>query len=151
MDNWDIKFMNLAKKIANKSKDNSIKVGAVIVNSEEKKPISLGYNGFPSKVNEFVAERHERPLKYLYTVHAEINAIINLTKNNQKSNGGDMYVNYFPCCNCSGAIVNAGIKRLICENEPDFNNERWGENWKIALTILNEGGVIIEFINKYNQ
>jgi len=147
MDKWKLRFTELAKHVANWSKDKSTKVGAIIVNPEDRNPISMGFNGFPTKVNEDIPERHERPLKYLYTVHGEINAIANAAKNGQRTKDCDMYVNYFPCCNCAGAIVNAGIKKLICENKPDFNNERWGENWKISLIILTEGGVEIEYIN----
>jgi dCMP deaminase len=147
MDKWKIRFGELAKYIAGWSKDKSTKVAAIIVNPEDKNPISMGFNGFPAKVNEDILERHERPLKYLFTVHGEINAIANAAKNGQKTKNCDMYVNYFPCCNCAGAIVNAGIKKLICENKPNLNDERWGENWKISLIILTEGGVEIEYIS----
>lgn len=144
---WNLRFNDLAKYIAGWSKDKSTKVGAIIVNAEDKNPISMGFNGFPANVNENIPERHERPLKYSFTVHGEINAIANAAKNGQKTKGCDMYVNYFPCCNCAGAIVNAGIKKVICENKPNLNDERWGENWKISLMILNEGGVEIEYVN----
>lgn len=147
MNKWDIKFSGLAKYVAEWSKDKSVKVGAVIVNPDDKNPISMGFNGFPSKVNEDILERHERPLKYLYTVHGEINAIANAAKNGQRTKGCDIYVTYFPCSNCAGAIVNAGIKRVFCTEAPDFNNERWGENWKISLTILTEGGIEIIYMN----
>ena len=147
MDKWKLRFSDLSNYIAGWSKDKSTKVGAIIVNAEDKNPISMGFNGFPAKVNEDVPERHERPLKYFFTVHGEINAIANAAKNGQRTKGCDMYVNYFPCCNCAGAIVNAGIKKVICQNKPNLNDERWGENWKISLMILNEGGVEIEYTN----
>ena len=144
--NWNLRFGELAKYISSWSKDKSTKVGAVIVNPDDRNPISMGFNGFPSKVNEDIPERHERPLKYSFTVHGEINAIANAAKNGQRTKGCDIYVNFFPCCNCAGAIVNAGIKKVICENKPDFNDERWGENWKISQTILTEGGVEVEYM-----
>lgn len=147
MKNWNNKFNELAKHVSTWSKDKSVKVGAVIVNPIDKNPISMGYNGFPSKVNENINERHERPLKYSYTVHAEINAITNAAKNGQKTKDCYMYMTYFPCCNCAGAIVNSGIKKIICNKEPDLFDERWGENWKISLIILNEGNVEIEYID----
>ena len=45
---WDNRFLVLAKLIGSWSKDPSTKVGAVIVD-EDNKIVSLGYNGFPKK------------------------------------------------------------------------------------------------------
>ncbi|MFA5207103.1 MAG: dCMP deaminase family protein [Candidatus Paceibacterota bacterium] len=141
---WDLRFMSLAKEVASWSKDTT-KVGCCIV--YDKNPISMGFNGFPTKTNDEISERHERPLKYLYTVHSEANGLVQAAKNGQKTEGCTMYVTLFPCSNCAGLIVNAGIVRLVCENKPDLNDERWGENWKISYQIFNEANIIIEFIN----
>jgi dCMP deaminase len=148
IDKWDLRFIELSRNISCWSRDFSTKVGAVIVNPIDKNPISMGFNGFPSKVNETIAERQERPLKYSFTIHGEANAIINAAKNGQRTKDCVMYVTYYPCCNCAGLIVNAGISRVVCENKPDFNHERWGKSWKIAETIFNEGEVEVEFINE---
>jgi dCMP deaminase len=145
MNKWNKRFSELAEHVSSWSKDESTRVGCIIVNPIDNNPISMGYNGFASKVNEDIKERHIRPLKYLYTVHSEANGIANAAKNGQKTKDCVMYVNFFPCCNCAGLIVNAGIIKIYSP-EPDFNHERWGENWKIAYTILNEGGVEIEYI-----
>lgn len=147
MNKWNIRFIELAKFVAQWSKDTT-KVGAVIVNPEDKTPISLGFNGFPSKINDEIEERHERPLKYLYTQHAETNSISNAAKNGQKTKGCDIYVNLYPCSNCAGAIVNAGIKRVFCENKPDFNDIRWGKSWNISKTMFKEAGIEVIFINE---
>ena len=56
--NWDKRFMDLSKMVATWSKDKSTGVGAVIVN-DEKKIVSVGYNGFPRKINDDIACRHE--------------------------------------------------------------------------------------------
>jgi len=148
IDKWDLRFNELSKLVGSWSKDESTKVGSVIVNSIDKNPISMGFNGFPTKVVENLPERNKRPVKYLYTVHSEANALINCAKNNQKSKGCTMYVTYYPCSNCAGLIVNAGIIRIVCENKPDFNHERWGESWKIAQIIFDEAGVEVEYINQ---
>ena len=49
MEKWHKRFIELAKTIAQYSKDPNTKVGAVIVDSE-KRIVSMGYNGFPRKV-----------------------------------------------------------------------------------------------------
>jgi dCMP deaminase len=148
VDKWDLRFLELSKHVASWSKDPSTKVGAVIVNSIDKNPISMGFNGFPVKVSETSPERLERNEKLRWVVHAEANSIANCSKNNGNSKGCTMYVTYFPCSNCAGLIVNAGIARVVCENKPDFNHERWGESWKIAQTIFDEAGVKVEYIHE---
>lgn len=146
MNKWDLRFIELAKHVSTWSKDKSTKVGAVIVNSDNN-PISIGFNGFPAKVDENNERIEKREIKYAFTVHGEANSIANAAKNGQKTKDCVMYITFFPCCDCAGLIVNAGIKKIVCENPPDFNHERWGSSWRIAETILNEGNVEIVILS----
>lgn len=144
--NWNLRFMELADHIAQWSKDRSSKVGAVIVS--DKNPISMGYNGFPRGCDDDLDERHERPTKYSWVLHAEENAIVNAARQGQKTFGGDMYVNWFPCSRCAGQIVNSGIKRVFCDKEPDWTvNDTWTADHVIAKQKLIEGGVEIIYMN----
>lgn len=143
--NWDLRFMVLADHIAQWSKDRSTKVGAVIV--IDKNPVSMGYNGFPRGCNDDLDSRHERPTKYDWVLHAEENAIMNAARHGQRTLGADMYVNWFPCAKCAGMMVNAGIKRIFCDKEPDFNNPTFGAGFKLALEKLAEGGVEVIYMN----
>lgn len=145
MTNWDLRFMQLADHVAQWSKDRSTGVGAIIVDGKE--PISMGYNGFPRGCDDDIDERHQRPLKYEWTAHAEENAISNAARRGVKTLGTTMYLNWFPCARCAGMIVNSGIKRLVCDTEPDFNNVQFGEGFKIAIQKLNEGGVEVTYLN----
>jgi len=145
LNNWNLKMMQLADQTAQWSKDRSRKVGAVIV--RDINPISLGVNGFPRGCDDDVEERHARPLKYDWVLHAEQNAIINAARHGQSTDGADMYVNWFPCSNCAGMIVQSGIKRLFCDKEPDFTDAVFGAGFKIALEKLSEGGVEIIYMN----
>jgi dCMP deaminase len=43
---WDIRFIELAKHVSTWSKDPSTKVGAIIA-TEDRRVLSMGYNGFP--------------------------------------------------------------------------------------------------------
>ena len=82
---WDEYFMGVALLSAKRSKDPSTQVGACIVNNE-KRIVGIGYNGFPKGCDDkiFPWEREGKFLttKYAYVVHAEVNAINNLLKNN---------------------------------------------------------------------
>ena len=68
MNNWDIKFIQLAKDIAEWSKDTNRKNGAVIVDSENA-VVSVGYNGFPKGCDDNIPSRYEKPDKYLFFEH----------------------------------------------------------------------------------
>jgi len=142
---WDLRFMELADVTASWSKDTRTKVGSVIVKG--KNPISMGFNGFPAGVKD-LSERFLPPEKYDWTIHSEANSIVQAAKNGQKTEGCVMYVTLFPCCNCAGLIVNAGIKKVICKNKPDFSNEKYGKSWKTALTIFEEAGITVEYLNE---
>jgi dCMP deaminase len=107
----------------------------------------MGFNGLPIKCNDEIKERFYTSQKYMWTIHSEANSIVQAAKYGVKTDGCTMYVTLFPCANCAGLIVNAGIKKLICENKPDLNNEKWSENWKISQIILEEGEVEVVYMD----
>jgi dCMP deaminase len=141
--NWDERFMNLANYFASWSKDRSTGVGAVIVNHDNTE-IVKGYNGFPRGANDDIDARHEKPAKYMWTEHAERNAIFNAARQGISTNGCKIYVNYFPCVECSRAIIQSGITDLFAP-KPDFTHQQWGESWKTALEMLTECGVKVTY------
>ncbi|WP_434717104.1 hypothetical protein P5X00_37245 [Paraburkholderia sp. A2RO-4L] len=76
-----IKFLRHAQSFADLfSKDRSTKVGAYFVNEDDFSKLAEGYNGFPRGCDDHAEERHQRPLKYDYTEHAERNAIFNAVR-----------------------------------------------------------------------
>lgn len=146
MNKWNNRFMELAKHISTWSKDKSRGVGAVIV-SDEKRILSIGFNGFPSGINDDIEERHQRPVKYKWTEHAERNAIYNAGKHGISLQGATMYVTLFPCTDCARAIIQSGIKMLITK-APNFNDSKFGEDFKVSQEMLNEANVGILLIEK---
>lgn len=87
MSNGQTAFMRRSKVVAyyihaqniaeNFSKDPSRKVGAVFIYPKTLHILSVGYNGMPIGVNEKIADRWDRPLKYKLTEHVECNVIYN--------------------------------------------------------------------------
>jgi dCMP deaminase len=118
---WDNTFMSIAKVIAKRSKDPSTQVGACIV-SPDNRVVSLGYNGFPNGCNDddvrFTWEKEDDKgnSKYLYVVHAELNAILNAKRD---LSGCTLYVTHFPCNECTKAIIQSGIKCIIYDKSYD--------------------------------
>jgi len=110
---WDGYFMGIAILSSKRSKDPSTQVGACIVNKEDK-IVGIGYNGLPNGIddNDMPWEREGEWLdtKYPYVCHAEMNAIVNSTKDLK---GCRIYVTLFPCNDCSKFIIQSGIKEII--------------------------------------
>lgn len=143
---WNLRFMRMADlEIAQWSKDHSSKVGAIIIKDRE--IVTTEFNGIPRGINDDIEARHEKPEKHYWFIHAESNAIINAARQGKSTLGCDLYVNWFPCHTCAGFIVQAGIKRIFCDKEPDLNNLHYGESFKRALKILEEGDVEIIYMN----
>jgi len=107
--NWDDYFFEIVDVICKKSKDRSVKIGAVIVGPDHEIR-STGYNGFPRGINDDVEERHCRPTKYLWSEHAERNAIYNAARMGTCLNDCEIYINWIPCNDCMRAIIQSGIK-----------------------------------------
>ena len=70
---WNQYQMELACKVAERSKDPNTQVGCRIVDCENH-VISEGYNGFGAGVFE-TEQMWQRPEKYDHVIHAETNAI----------------------------------------------------------------------------
>lgn len=144
MTDWEIRFMDLARHIASWSKDRSKKVGAVIVD-DDKRVISMGYNGFPQHFDDNIEERHQKPLKLFYMVHAEANALYSANRAGIKTKGTTIYVTFPPCSECAKGIIQSGIKRVVC---CPINSDKssWIKTTKEAKKMLEEAGVEINYI-----
>ena len=144
MANWDERFHEMALLVASWSKDTNTKVGAVIVD-QDNIVMSMGYNGFPRGCDDSIESRYERPMKYMFTEHAERNAIYQAGRHGVSLKNSTMYVTMFPCADCARAIIQSGITRLVVPN-PDINHPKWGEDFKIAIIMLEEAKVKINFL-----
>ena len=113
---WDEYFMGVAKMSALRSKDPNTQVGACIV-STDNKILSMGYNGFPRGCSDedfpWAREGAELDTKYPFVTHSELNAILNYRGGSLE--GAKMYVSLFPCNECAKAIIQAGIKVVVFE------------------------------------
>ncbi len=142
LDKWDHRFLALAEHISSWSKDPSTQVGAVIIHTRSKRVISTGFNGFPAGVEDTRERLDDRETKYEMVVHAEQNALMFA---GERAEGGTLYVHPLPpCARCAVMIIQAGIVRLVCD-QPDFKHERWGEQARIADSMLREAGLEVDY------
>ena len=134
---WDNYFMGLAQYVASASKDPSTQVGAVIVDRQSRQVLGMGYNGFPRGVADKSERYADRAIKYPMVVHAEPNAI--LAAGGRDLSESIMYVTLFPCCDCSGIIIQSGIRELVVPTLK--KDERWYDSMIISETMFREAGV----------
>lgn len=142
---WDDYFMTMVYLVAMRSSDESTHIGAVIVGPDNEIR-SVGYNGFPRGLQDDVPERQQRPEKYFWFEHGERNAIFNATLMGVSLKGCKMYTNGIPCMDCARAIVQAGIKEIIVDENWDKENlEKWKEHAKRSMKMFAEVGVRVRF------
>ena len=108
---WDEYFMGIANEVAKKSKDPSSKNGCVIVD-ERKRPVSFGYNGTIQGADETKMTLTERPMKYYFAIHSEMNAVLFAGRD---LSGCTLYNKIATCENCLKYCLQAGISRFVYE------------------------------------
>lgn len=129
--------MDIAWEISEWSKDPSTGVGCVIV-SPDGSILATGYNGLPRGVED-APDRMERPAKYLWTTHAEENAIANAARHGIRLFGSYAFVTHQPCAKCARMLINAGIAGVIYG---DGKTSMPGEEFEIAATKFKEAGLL---------
>lgn len=148
---WNERFMELAKLISTWSKDESTKVGCVVV-GPDKEIRSTGYNGFPRGVNDKIAARKVRPTKYKFTEHAERNAIFNAVLYGASCKGCVMYVTFPPCVDCARGIIQSGIREVIYLDIPDDKSQKipgWRDDLKTSFDMFDEAGVLYKSLGTW--
>ena len=103
--------MGIANAVAVKSKDPSTKNGCVIVD-KNKRVVSLGYNGLIQGADESKMTLSERPMKYYFSIHSEMNAVLFARRD---LTGCTLYNQIATCENCLKYCLQAGIKRFVYE------------------------------------
>lgn len=146
---WDEYFMGMAKLTSQRSTCLRRKVGAVIV--KDKHIVATGYNGAPRGLSHCAelggclreqlkvpsGQRHE----LCRALHAEQNAIIQAATLGQSIEGASIYITHQPCSICSKMIINAGIERIVVDEEyPD----------ELATKLLAEAGIKVVTLGQNN-
>ena len=135
---WSDYFMLLAQVTATRSPDPHTQVGACLVDKSNH-VLSLGYNGLPKGMIACMEDwsREGPESKYLYIVHAELNAVLN-ARLLADATGATLYTTLYPCNECSKAIVQTGISRVVYLNfvEASYNTA--------SRKILTLGGVVLQ-------
>lgn len=154
MTDWDARWLNLAGEIGSWSKDRSTKVGCIVLGGA-RQILTAGYNGFPRGVDDDAGDRHERPVKYKFTEHAERNAIYNAARNGVALYEATMFVPLYPCADCARGIIQSGITTLVVPQaaSEDFSgfDHRWAEDHRVARIMFREAGVRVRVVPRVEK
>uniref|UniRef100_A0A914DVZ0 Probable deoxycytidylate deaminase n=1 Tax=Acrobeloides nanus TaxID=290746 RepID=A0A914DVZ0_9BILA len=129
---WDEYFMYMALLAAQRSKDPSTQVGAIIIN-QEKIIVGCGYNGMPIGCDDNLmpwGKDSENMLenKYFYVCHAEMNAILN-TNSNVSTRSATIYTTMFPCNECAKLIIQSRMSEVVyLKDKPDKQQMQASKN-----------------------
>ena len=110
---WQRTYFDIAKIVSKRSLDPHTKVGAVIVKNGV--VVGTGYNGAPRgfklRFNWYSEE------KYLYVIHAELNAIANAQASGVSVVGADIYLTLSPCHDCIKLLIQNQIANVYYLDE----------------------------------
>jgi len=129
---WDSYFMKIAYAVSERSTCDRALVGCVLV--LEKRILTTGFNGSPAgqehcdEAGHLMVDGH-----CVRTIHAETNAIIQAALHGVSTKGSTCYVTHLPCINCTKALINAGVVRIV-----------YGDAYRqdeIALTFLKSANI----------
>lgn len=141
---WTKRFLNLASHIAEWSKDPSTKCGAVI--TQGNRIVSLGFNGFPSGVDDHHSRLEDRDIKYKMVLHAEVNAL--LFAKEDLSDCTLYVIPMPPCSRCAAQIIQAGIKTIVTVLPPADKMERWRDDFLVASLMYSETNVNLIYVDE---
>jgi len=143
LDNWDYRFLALARHIASWSKDPSRKLGAVAI-GQNRQILATGYNGFPRGIDDDKERYNVREIKYKYVVHAEMNCIYNATENGVSLQDATVYVHGLPVCSeCAKGLIQVGVERVVAFSKG--TPEQWKESNILTTQLFEESGIHYDF------
>lgn len=123
--NWNDYFMNIAIEVASRSTDPVKKVGSVLVDNENNRIVSTGYNALPSNFPENI-NWNDRVFAHQVVIHAECNTLLYCKS---KFKNTTLYCTLSPCIECLKMIKASNINTV-------YYKEKY-KNFELTQKIAN--------------
>jgi dCMP deaminase len=143
---WDEYFMSIAREVGKRGTCGRGRNGCVIVRN--KRIIATGYAGAPAGLphcdevghlmRKTIDENGKTIENCLRTTHAEQNAVAQAALHGISTEGSTLYIKFGPCLNCAKLLINAGVKRIVCEKKY--------QDGGIGYDFLKQAGVEVNFL-----
>lgn len=139
---WNQYFITMAYLVSMQCKDQSTRVGAVIV-GQSNEIRSTGYNGFPRGIKDYFERYSNKDYKHAISNHAEENAILHCVRIGVSTSRCTLYTTWRPCASCARMIIQSGISRVIFHEEfpGNYQSKNWLKSMQIGNEILNEANI----------
>ena len=122
---WDEYFLNLVEIVGTRGTCDRGRSGCVI--TKDKRILATGYVGSPvntihcndggHELHTVIDKDKKESQHCIRTTHAEQNAIVNAARFGVALEGSTLYCHMTPCYTCAKMIINAGIKRVVCNKD----------------------------------
>ncbi len=144
---WDKYFLDLCEAVSKRATCDRGRAGSVIV--KDKRIMTTGYVGAPAGLPHCDEVGHDmrKVINFddkitqhcVRTLHAEQNAIIQAARFGIPLEGATLYCKMTPCRTCAMMIINAGIKRVVCQKRyhADEDTIRMFKQADVELKIIN--------------
>lgn len=145
---WDQYFMEVVNAISRRATCNRGRTGCVIVKDHQ--ILVTGYVGSAAGDDhcDEVGHMYQKRLNAdgsisehcIRTVHAEQNALAQAAKRGVAVDGATVYMKMEPCAVCAKMMINAGIKRIVCQQAYHAAEEsrRVLKKCKVKLEVLDK-------------
>lgn len=138
------KFLKIAKAVSILSKDKETKVGAILLSPGDKSIVAVGYNGFVRGAEDKILPK-TRPDKYKYTIHAELNLLLNCARHGITTKNKILICTHSPCSSCIRHIKNCGIKMVIFEHF--YKKDPPKEDLDLKFSLHKKDGFFVLLLN----
>lgn len=144
---WDDYFIEIVDAVSKRATCDRGKSGCVIV--KDNRILATGYVGAPTgaedcyeaghELEEYVNSKGEKKQHCIRTIHAEQNAIAQMSKYGVPSNEATLYCTMVPCLACAKLIVASGIVRVVAkfEYQSSDHTKKLFAKTNIQLKIIN--------------
>jgi dCMP deaminase len=105
---WEEYALKIAEVTALRSEDPYMKVGACVLNKDNR-IIGVGYNGLATGKNVNDVFWQDRDERRKYMIHAEANALSSVNR----GDGVLLACTLLPCGSCATLIAGHGIKKIV--------------------------------------
>lgn len=144
---WDEYFMEVVNAVSRRATCDRGRTGVVIVRDNQ--ILVTGYVGSAAGDEHCDDKGHQYQKRLnpdgttsehcVRTVHAELNALVQAAKRGVSVDGGTLYCKLEPCAVCAKVMINAGIKRVVCQGAYHAAAE--------TRRVLKRCGVKLEILN----
>jgi dCMP deaminase len=148
---WDEYFLNLVELVGTRGTCERGRSGCVI--TKDKRILATGYVGSSigivhcdevgHEMHTVIHEDGHKSQHCIRTAHAEQNAVANAARFGVALEGATLYCHMTPCYTCAKMIINAGIRRVVCNMDYHAGGR--------SKDIFKEAGVAYELVNNEMQ